>query len=367
MNSGSAIYFDGNTTARRDVVVELSPAALVIRDLQGEVLARWPYAELEHVAAPDEVLRLGRGRDSLARLEIRDAALAAAVDEMALRVDRTGTVQRRLSMKIAALVVVAVASVACIALLALPALAARLTPLMPYGVERKLGEAVEAQLRATLGSGRAGLPLECGNAGGERAGAAALAALLGRLQAEADLPLPARAAVLRRPEANAIALPGGQIYLFEGLIDKAETPDELAGVIAHEFAHVAHRDGVKALLETAGLSFLFGMVFGDFVGGGAIVVAARTVLQSSYSRETEAAADAYAVALVKKAGGRADALGALLSRIEDLHTSGPSILRDHPPVAERLAAIAALAGQGRVRPLLGAAEWAALKNICAGR
>ncbi|MGB6444927.1 MAG: hypothetical protein WBF47_07000 [Xanthobacteraceae bacterium] len=38
------------------------------------------------------------------------------------------------------------------------------------------------------------------------------------------------------------------------------------------------------MLQTAGLSFLFGMMLGDFVGGGAVVIAARTVLKSSYSR-----------------------------------------------------------------------------------
>ena len=87
-------------------------------------------------------------------------------------------------------------------------------------------------------------------------------------------------------------LPGGHVYVFEGLIDKAETPDELAGVIAHEIGHVAHRDGMRAVMQAAGLSFLFGMLLGDFIGGGAVVMAMRTVLQSSYSREIEAAADA---------------------------------------------------------------------------
>ena len=82
--------------------------------------------------------------------------------------------------------------------------------------------------------------------------------------------------------------------MFEGLIDKSESADELAGVIAHEIGHVAHRDGTRSLLQAAGLSFLFGMLLGDFVGGGAVVIGARAVLQSSYSREVESAADRYA-------------------------------------------------------------------------
>ncbi len=89
------------------------------------------------------------------------------------------------------------------------------------------------------------------------------------------MPIPLKSAVVRRPEANAIALPGGHIYVFQGLIDKAETPDELAGVIAHEIGHVAHRDGTRSVLQAAGLSFLFGMLLGDFVGGGAVIFAGQ--------------------------------------------------------------------------------------------
>ena len=88
--------------------------------------------------------------------------------------------------------------------------------------------------------------------------------------------------------------------MFEGLVEKSETPDELAGVIAHEIGHVAHRDGTRSILQSAGLSFLFGMLLGDFVGGGAVVIGARAVLQSSYSRDVESAADRYGVELMSR-------------------------------------------------------------------
>ena len=363
MTSGTGIFFDGNSSARQDVTVELQATTLVVRSREGEQLAQWPYGELDQAESPDQILRLSR-RGSLARLEIRDHAFATAIDEMALTIDHTGTVQNRLRTKVAVLLVVAVASIGAMALFALPALATRLTPLMPFAIERKLGQAVDAQLRNSLRSRAANTPLECGEAENAKAGRAALSLLIGRLEAAASLPVPLRAGVLRRAEANAIALPGGQIYVFEGLIAKAETPDELAGVIAHEIGHIARRDGVKSVLETAGLSFLFGMVFGDFVGGGAIVVAAKTVLQSSYSRDAETASDAYGVALMNMIGGNAEALGALLARIDDLHGKGASLLRDHPETATRVVAIRSLAKPGSGRPLLDSAQWTALKNIC---
>ena len=141
-----------------------------------------------------------------------------------------------------------------------------------------------------------------------------------------------------------MALPGGQVYVFRGLIEKADNADEVAGVIAHEIGHVAHRDGTKAVLQAGGLSFLFGMLLGDFVGGGAVVIAAKTVLQSSYSREAEAAADAYGAELMNKAGGNARALATMLGKIGGATEPGMKILLDHPETKARIAAINKIAG-----------------------
>ena len=171
--------------------------------------------------------------------------------------------------------------------------------------------------------------------------------------------------MVRRPEANALALPGGQVFVFAGLIEKADSADEVAGVIAHEMGHVAHRDGTKAVLQAGGLSFLFGMLLGDFVGGGAVVIAAKSVLQSSYTREAEAAADAFGAELMVKANGNPRALGALLGKVGGATEPGMKILLDHPDTNARIAAINRVAPGRTTTPFLDLGEWAALKRICA--
>ena len=123
----------------------------------------------------------------------------------------------------------------------------------------------------------------------------------------------------------------------KGLIAQSRTPDELAGVIAHEIGHVAHRDGTRSILQAAGLSFLFGMLLGDFTGGGVVVIAAQTVMQSAYSRDVESAADRYGVELMTKIGGDGRALGTILERIAGGIEPGMTILRDHPATMERVA------------------------------
>src|SRR5256886_4830162 len=212
-----------------------------------------------------------------------------------------------------------------------------------------------------LDTGRKGQAFECGHADAEKQGRAALDRLVGRLEAAASLAMPLKVAVLRKPEANAIALPGGHIYVFEGLISKAQSPDELAGVIAHEIGHVAHRDGTRAVLQSAGLSFLFGMLLGDFVGGSAVVIGARAVLQSSYTREVESAADRFAVELIGRAGADPRALGAILTRIAGAIHPGMEILSDHPDTQTRVRVINDLAARtAPPKPLLEPSEWAAL-------
>jgi Zn-dependent protease with chaperone function len=374
--TGSAIYFDGVTSARRDAAVELGATALQIRAPAGDLLAEWPYAEIAAFAAPEGVLRLGRADSPLAaRLELRDPALTTAFNARAGAVRQIGAINRRTRAKVVGWSLAAAASAVLLAVFAVPAIVERVAPLVPIGVEQRLGTSVDVQVRRMLASGK-DADFECGDAPGATAGLAAFAKLVHSLETAAALPLPVHAAVVRHSEANAIALPGGRIYVFQGLVDRANNPDELAGVIAHEMGHVAHRDSVRAVMQAGGLSFLFGMLIGDFTGGGAAVIAVRTVMQSSYSRETEAAADAYGAALVAKLGRDPRALGTILLRIAG--TPGPTmkILLSHPEAKDRAAAIEAIAG---ARPpgkriagggdaatgLISASEWAALKAICA--
>jgi Zn-dependent protease with chaperone function len=149
-------------------------------------------------------------------------------------------------------------------------------------------------------------------------------------------------------------------------VRQSRSPDELAGVIAHEIGHVAHRDGTRSLLQAAGLSFLFGMLLGDFTGGGLVVIAAKTVVQSAYSREVETAADLYGVSLMARAGGDPRALATMLERIAGPIEPGASLLRDHPDTKERVARINAAAGEmtSVPKPLLTPPQWDALKKIC---
>ncbi len=363
----SAVYFDGVTAAHHDVTLELNDRAVVIFDRAGELIDQWPYLRLKHLSAPAHIFRIGlRKSENLARLEIADQEMAHAIDLACPDIDRTGASARKAKRRAIGLSFLAAASLFAVAIYGVSAIADRVALYVPLGIERRLGNAADTQVREMLNKGPRDRPFECGSASVEQAGRAAFQKLMGRLREAGGLRLPLQAAVIRREEANAIALPGGHVYVFKGLIDQADTVDEVAGVIAHELGHVANRDGTRTILQSTGLSLIFGMLLGDFVGGGAVVLASKTLLKSAYSREAESRADDYAVRAMEKAGGDPRALARFLGRIAGKVRSG-SIFLDHPATPDRVARIDAIAPpQSGGATLLDAGEWRALKRICAG-
>jgi predicted Zn-dependent protease len=108
------------------------------------------------------------------------------------------------------------------------------------------------------------------------------------------------------------------------------------------------------------------MLLGDFTGGGVVVIAAKTVVHSAYSREVEAAADHYGVQLMARVGGDGRAFAAILQRIAGAIEPGFKLLLDHPQTKDRVAAVNAeiAAHPAAIKPLLAPTEWAALKRIC---
>jgi Zn-dependent protease with chaperone function len=367
VSTGSGKFFNGKTSAEHDVAVELTADSLLIRAADGALLAEWPYSMLQHLPAPGDIFRLGLAKaGSLQRLEIRDSAFARAIDERSHPVDRSGRIERQQRVRVIAWSLAATVSLVLVALFGVPAIATVIAPLIPHSVEKRLGVAVDGQVRSMLDTNPGGKPFECGVLDAEKEGLAAFGKLMGKLETAARLPTPLKVAVVRRREPNAMALPGGHIYVFEGLITKSESADEVAGVLAHELGHVAHRDGTRSVLQAAGLSFMFGMLLGDFVGGGAVMIAARSMVQSSYTRDVERAADLYSVDLMIQAGGDPRALGTVLTRITGNIEPGLIILQDHPQTKDRVALINSLPGQKNAMPLLEPSEWAALKRICSG-
>ncbi len=364
--AGPAIYFDGHTAARRAVTLRCGPQ-LEILDADGRLVRNWRWDRVHRVRGSRAVMRLSfDDGPSLSRIEVRDPLLAEAIRSHAPDLDARGAGDASDTRRLVALVGAAAVSLAVIGVFGIPAVADRLAPVLPWSWDERIGAAIDPQVRQMLVRRTVDDPV-CGAGPGEAAGRAALEEMTARLAAAAELPVDLKVAVLRADTPNAVALPGGYIYLLDGLIRRAGGPDEVAGVMAHEIGHVAARDGTRKLLQTAGMSFLFGVVLGDFAGGGAIVVGTRALTESAYSREAESRADAFAVGIMNRLGGDPGGLGRLLARISKSDKENSRVLdflSSHPLTPDRIRAIEAARRPGSVRPILDDAAWQALRTIC---
>ncbi|MGY3440043.1 M48 family metallopeptidase [Bradyrhizobium sp. USDA 4473] len=349
------VFFDGLSNRRRVVGLKLTDALEIRQD--AELLARWAFHDIRRADSPSGLLRLScQSAPSLARLEIRDPQLIAEL------VARCDTLEADLPNRrgVAAIVgwsLAAAVSIVLVVLFGVPLAAERLTPLVPESFERRLGDVAEAQVKVVFD----GKP--CSNAAGQ----AAFAKLVGKLRDSAGLDNSVHSGVLATSVPNAFALPGGKVYLFDGLLEKAENPDEIAGVLAHELGHLRHRDSMRELIHNGGTSFLIGLLFGDVTGSGALIFASRSLVTSSYSRDAETNADTFAIETMHKLGRPAKPMGELMFRVTGKEGGkGLSLVSSHPLTEDRLArmdkADAGIRPSGP--PLLSPAEWQALKGIC---
>jgi len=142
---------------------------------------------------------------------------------------------------------------------------------------------------------------------------------------------------------NAFALPGGQIVVYTGLIKSAKRPEQVAGVIAHEIAHVTKRHGLQRIGQSLGITALVRGLFGD-VGG--LLSVARGLLEVStinkYSREHEAEADEEGVRMLHAAGIDPLGLAEFFQVMKDSHGDLPAVaswISTHPEHDARIDAI----------------------------
>jgi len=156
----------------------------------------------------------------------------------------------------------------------------------------------------------------------------------------ADDPLhryPFRVHLVDSPEVNALALPGGNILVFAGLLREVASENELSLVLAHELGHYAHRDHLKQLGRGFGVTFLTSMVFGRDSGVTALVGNLLMSFEARYSQKQEGAADAYGLQLLVARYGHAGGATDFFTRLAEKSGSRWAyVLASHPHPRARI-------------------------------
>ena len=348
-----AVFFDGEVAADRDVTVRLGQDGVAFSGL-GVTPRSWAYSAMTAVDPPQagHALRLSNPSQPGARLVIRDDAFVAAL--VAVAPHLRGGFNPRQAMKITVWTGGGVAAVAIAAYLTMQFLPQRIAFLLPDTWRDRVG----AQIEASLTEGAA----QCRSLPGD----AALSAMAARLAGGDG----ATIRVYDIPVMNAFAMPGGRIVVTRALIEKAEAPEEVAGVLAHEMGHVAHRHSEAQLVRATGLQVFLSLATGG--GNDNITSFAGLAAILRYSRAAEREADDYALSVLRTA--RIDPLGLkhFFERVRDedgkpstgVFGKIGSVLATHPGTDDRISRIKPLPGGITPRPVLTEAQWQALRKIC---
>lgn len=356
---GEGLFYDGKHAEAR-------PIDLSINEKRGVLLGEgldWPLDKIRLVpdVAGKDLVILRHRDDPAARLILTDEALLTRLPEK----DRSAPVARR--GRLAAWALGAIASVALILFVLVPLMADQLAEHLPPEGEKALGEVTLKQIREALDDSGLQPIAFCTGPQGERA----LRRIEDRLTAQMDPSAELTVHVLDHDMVNAFALPGGHVVFFRGLIDEAETPEEIAAVMAHEIGHVISRDPTRHALRSAGSIGVLGLIFGDFAGGAIVLFVTEQLIEAQYSQGAEAEADVFAHDLMQRADLSPAALAVMFERFRTLAGGDAEgfigHFLSHPRLGDRIAAAREAVPEGfQPRPLLDPGEWRALQGICEG-
>ena len=352
----TAVYFDGINAdpVTMHLAIDEEVAALV-----GDGV-HWPLADIREVLdqADKDQLVLQRVSDPVERLILPDRTLAPRLPNR----KKPPKMTRRGPLIGWALG--AIASVVLIVFVLVPTMANQLARFIPPEGERALGEVTLTQIRSALDqTGLNPVPM-CTN----RKGLAALKKMETRLQAALPEAQNLTVSVLDHDMVNAFALPGNYIVFFRGLIDNAQTPEEITAVFAHEIGHVISRDPTRHALRSAGSLGVLGLLFGDFAGGAVVLLLAERLIEANYSQDAEADADVFAHKLLIDAEIAPSALASMFEHFQALGADTSGFIAhflSHPALGDRIQAARDATPQGfQAVPVLTAGEWQDLRNIC---
>ncbi|HZU82224.1 MAG TPA: M48 family metallopeptidase [Polyangiaceae bacterium] len=313
-------WFAGDTAEGRRVRLAMDGDALTVLAADGATLATWPLRSVRIDAVDEEdVAHLESATDPGRVAVTGDVDFVRRLRAVGAR--GGGLPRGRRAVGLAVGCSGGVLAIFGGIYAAAPWISRRIAEQVPLSVERRMGSQLDDLLAKST----------CETAPARDA----LARLKARLDPAGAIPASIR--ITNLSFSNAFSLPGGDVLLTRGLVEQAESPDEIAGVLAHELAHVRHRHVLSQLIENAFLSSMWTVTFGDY--SGLLLADPRTVHQAltlRHSREAESEADATGADMLRAAHVSTAGLIDFLERNQQRAADKMSFLSTHPATAERV-------------------------------
>jgi len=359
----NARYLDGRSAARHRATVQPLASGLEIAMEQGTGVL-WPYDQIRLTQGTyaGEHIRLEHGSDCPEVIVVADHAFLTELRRRAptLASHVHDPAHRGLRVKLTVVAGVAAIGIAgALYLWGIPALAMVVAPHVPVAWEERLGQEVVETLVPEQERCAEPYRLRMINQIAETLIATA-----------PGNPYTFRVYVVNHPMVNAFAAPGGLIVVFRGLLEQTKTPEELAGVLAHEVQHVLQRHVSRAILEEASTGVLLAAVSGDLSGAMTYgLQAASTIGSLKYSRGHEKEADTKGFQMLAAAGVNPQGMVSFFKTMKEKHPDVPDLfkyLSTHPQTDDRIAYLEALVATAPAgsTPLLPGLEWSYVRSLC---
>lgn len=169
--------------------------------------------------------------------------------------------------------------------------------------------------------------------------------------------------VAEAPAVNAFAVPGGYVVVNTGLIQAADSAEEVAGVLAHEVQHIEQRHTLKNIVHSLGLRAALSFLIGD-IGSGILGDMAAQLSELKFSRDLESESDRLGLIALKQAGIAPHGMVSFFDKLRKQEGAAPpALLSTHPASQERMQALQAMidqAGAWPTQPL--PYDWNAVKS-----
>lgn len=356
-------YLDGQTAARQRVSIRLMRLGLHVTTERGATLW-WPYEEIRQTQGfySGEQVRLERGGEFSEALLVSDTSfltqLHQIAPELATRFHKPAHRRRRARL----VLIAALASMGVLAVLYLwgiPALAAFVASRVPVSWEERLGRSIVTHLVPPA--------MRCTDKTRTRVIDEIITVLTAPLPTS---PFTIRVIVVNDSTINAFAVPGGYIVLYRGLLEKTQTAEELAGVLAHELQHIFKHHVTQALIQHVSTGLLLAAITGDTSRATAYgLESARLLGILRYSRQSEEEADAAGMRMLLESGIDPKGMIAFYELLTKSTSETSSILKylsTHPSTGDRIKKLKSLVEQSQPKSvkLLKGYDWSNIKKIC---
>jgi len=346
-------FYDGTDATAHTAQLRFEAGVLTI-EADGGAHA-WPVAELSVDIHAGEARVSRRRSDARVILSADDWSQLTAGQRQVRSHSAAGGGGLVLGLVAAAVVT------ALVVFVGVPLASGPLARATPLEYERRMGESYDLQISTVF-------PACQGEAGQH-----VLQGLGDRLAAQAQSPFPIQVRAVHAPMINAFALPGGHVLITDDLIAEAETPDEVAAVLAHEIAHVERRHVMQSVWRSLGAGMLLDLVVGGGSGAGQqAVLLAGQASELSFGRAAETESDEVGRSYLHAAGLSSRGMADFFERMEAEEVDAPQQVDEvsewwmtHPNTALRIQAARAAERDGAAA--LSPQDWQTLQAACSAQ